>query len=413
MHILLMTIGTGKGIEDGICFSIKDAKPDRVIFFVTKEAFEKKKDVIEERLPEIPKDWIHLPDEEKFDELADFMCQKISSLKQQYPDSEFSIDNTFGTKAMTSALVVSAYYHDIDKISYVGGVKRDEQGKVISGTETIIRGRMNLLRIRDVLKDALKLFNECMYIPAKHLIEKHENLIGSGLDLSNKLKVLKMFTEMQIYREAFSFQKAGDVLKKIAEEYPEDGASFTDIDIEHFKNNCRKIYNTFYEVERDPVHPKRLGELILSARRSANIGRFDDAVARLYRAVEFIGQVTLYKKGLYNPKDDKFSLDESIEEKIPQELKEAIKNKKPLGVRGLYTYLYYLGYPQAINVCDPEKDLYNEKLNLRNKSILAHGFKPLRKEDFEEFYEFVLKLASDFSLDTKPVICDLELRLPF
>jgi len=413
MRILLMTIGTGKGIEEGICFSINDAKPDKVIFFVTNEALEKKKDIIEEKLPEISKEWIQLPDEEKFDKLTDFMCQEISKLKQQYPNSEFSIDNTFGTKAMTSALVVSAYYHDIDKISYVGGLKRDEHGKVISGTETIIKGRMNLLKIRDVLKDAVKLFNECMYIPTKHLIEKHENLIGSGLDLSNKLKVLKMFTEMQIYREAFSFQKAGEVLKKISEEYPEDGTSFTGIDIEHFKNNCQTIYNTFFEVEKDPLHPKRLGELILSASRGAKIGRFDDAVARLYRAVEFIGQVTLYQKGLYDPKGNKFYLAEEIADRIPQDLKEAIRNRKPVGLRDLYTYLYYLGYKQANDVYNPERDLYNEILNLRNKSILAHGFKPLSKEDFEKFYEFVLKLASGFSLDTKPVICNLELRLPF
>jgi len=82
-------------------------------------------------------------------------------------------------------------------------------------------------------------------------------------------------------------------------------------------------------------------------------------------------------------------------------------------LRGIYTYLYYLGYKQAVNVYEPEKNSYNEILNLRNKSILAHGFRPLNREDFEKIYEFVIRLAGDFSIDTKPVLNDLELRLHF
>jgi CRISPR-associated protein (TIGR02710 family) len=408
-----MTVGTGKDIEDGIYVSVSDFRPDRVIFFATEESIKKKKEAIEEKIPQIPKDWILLPDEESFDELADFMCQKINEVKQKYPESEFAVDATFGTKAMTSALIVSAYYNDIDKLSYVSGSKRDDMGRVIPGTEKIVKGRMNLLKIRNVLKEAVHLFNESMYVPAKHLIERHESLIKGEIELSNKLRVLKMFTEMQIYREAFSFQKAGDLLKEISEKYPSEGASFLGIKENFFQNYAQNSSKTFMEIENDPVHPKRLGELILSAKRSAKIGRFDDAVARLYRAVEFIGQVTLSKRNLYNHRENKFSLDDSIADLIPPDLKEAIQNRKPIGLRGIYTYLYYLGYKQAVNVYEPEKNSYNEILNLRNKSILAHGFRPLNREDFEKIYEFVIRLARDFSIDTKPVLNDLELRLPF
>lgn len=412
MYILFMTVGTGQGIEDGICFSINDHNPDKIVFFATQDALQKKKDIIEARISNIKKEWILLPEEENFDALADFMCQQINQLKQQYPKSEFAIDATFGTKAMTSALIVAAYYNDIDKLSYVSGAKRDEHGKVISGTEKIIKGRMNLFKIRNVLKEAVQLFNECLYMPAKHLIENHESLIGEKLDLSKQLKALKMFTEMQICREAFSFNEAGEILKRLGEEYPSEGALFLNIEPEKFKEYSQEFYRKFSEIENNPVHPKRLGELISSAKRSAKIGRFDDAVARLYRAVEFIGQVALYNKGLYNPEENKFSLDEKISDKIPEDLKEAIQNRRPIGLRGIYTYLYYLGYTKAQSVYNPETNLYNDVLNLRNKSILAHGFKPLSEESFKRIHEFVLKLAKDFSMNTKPVLEDLRLIIP-
>jgi phosphoglycolate phosphatase-like HAD superfamily hydrolase len=149
-----------------------------------------------------------------------------------------------------------------------------------------------------------------------------------------------------------------------------------------------------------------------NARRKIDSGLYDDAVARLYRATELISQIMLKKIGY----DDPIYVDEnSMSErdlKIVEKFKHFAEKKDgkyviKIGLKNKIELLAEFGIDLAIKMRD-DKKLWNS-IKVRNESILAHGLKPVSKDEAVEFFEILQEYVKDvygknYSKDSKKVV---------
>ena len=149
-----------------------------------------------------------------------------------------------------------------------------------------------------------------------------------------------------------------------------------------------------------------LFDLWLNAERKAAQGRFDDAVARWYRLVEWTAQWQL--KTQLNADTADFP-----ECKLPPEIDaDATRGedgKIKIGLLQAWKAVAHnLSGPAQDFIAKQEKELLN-LLQIRNYSILAHGFKPVSADDWREIFSWtqenflpVLKELTKKELRTEP-----------
>ena len=132
-------------------------------------------------------------------------------------------------------------------------------------------------------------------------------------------------------------------------------------------------------------------DLLLNAERRAHQQRFDDAVARLYRAIELAGQLLLkIRYGLDTGRVDISLLPEALQARYAEQ--QVARGKVQLALVEAYTLLAKLD-AGCRSVWERRENALKNLLQLRNYSILAHGFKPISQNDYKriraESVEFI------------------------
>jgi len=168
------------------------------------------------------------------------------------------------------------------------------------------------------------------------------------------------------------------------------------------KRILNRTSNTGYE---------RVIDLINNAERRAIQGRFDDAVARLYRAMEMLAQIRL--KTNYG-----YDTSEILLEKLPPSLREEYKKycreqgKIILGLKEAYHLLARLDDEVGKEFVKKEKQIL-DRLKIRNYSILAHGETPVTEEHYQQvshtFISFINEVLSKCNL--KPNVPQLPVDI--
>jgi hypothetical protein len=140
-------------------------------------------------------------------------------------------------------------------------------------------------------------------------------------------------------------------------------------------------------------HPRCLLELLANARRRRQQARYDDAVARLYRAVELFAQDRLY--AAFGATCGRILLDAlegclAIELRLafPGRLKEG--NRLELGCADAFAALQYSPF-EADHRLPEVYERLKPALAKRNQSWLAHGVRPAAADDFDAMWDLVLR----------------------
>jgi len=125
---------------------------------------------------------------------------------------------------------------------------------------------------------------------------------------------------------------------------------------------------------------ERVGDLINNAERKAHRGYYDDAVARLYRAMELLAQTRMERKFGYHS--------ESLTLKdLPEHLRAAYgdrvrdEGRLIFGLRDDYELLARHDDPVGI-LFEKNRRKILDALKRRNEGIGAHGLTPLGEEDY-------------------------------
>ena len=237
----------------------------------------------------------------------------ISSLKKDY---DVNVDFTGGTKPMVAGLVLAAIGEEC-KYSYVGSTKgregrdKDGVGVVVSGFEEIISQKdpYDLYAVVEFNR-GMDFFNKYQFTAAKSNFsaasekledENLKELANLYVDLVELYDVWDKFNNLIADKKTLNRYLENQILKKINDSENirntlEDEApgflSQIEANIEFLKLKISRkgainLKNVKYY----------LPDLLNNASRRIEEGKYDDAVARLYRATELIAQTGLAKEG--------------------------------------------------------------------------------------------------------------------
>jgi hypothetical protein len=301
----------------------------------------------------------------------------LREARQEFLGARYVADYTGGTKTMSVALAMAGLEADWE-LSLVKGARTDLV-KVIDGTE--VAGLVNSweVRARQRMEEARRLFDSHHYAAAEAL-------------LSNILQTGAISTALQTsVREWIGLARGFDAWDRF------DHARALTILTPY---QSRIVPNFIFLKQIIGADKRTTGyegtfDLLRNAERRAHQGRYDDAVARLYRACELLAQTRLQKR---TPPLSSADLDVSL---LPEELRPTYEhlrdpsdNRIKLGLRQDYELLTALGDPVGIAYQRVETALLNG-LSARNNSILAHGSTSLSAPQYQAFAGIVTTLFND------------------
>lgn len=380
--------GKQKSIDSmakGLLTSAYNQNPD-IIYFIVSDSSEatiesmKRQYSLEKDDEFYPYKSIKINDIDDFDEIFNIYESKIIELEED--GYEITIEFTTGTKQMSLAAAFAAMLYKKTLIKY----RRKRDGtKYVEGTETI--ETQNFYRIYDKTKIGTikESFNNNRYETGKSLIKELSGTI-------NKELYYDLFTSYQ-YFDNTEYEQAYKNFKidEFKEEWPE------------FSNQLNKNKQALHELNSEFSSKKtglyQLGCMLNNAKRRAGEYKYDDAIARLYRSLELMAQLRLKEKELNSSNID---IEILKTKKLSQEdidyyekLRDQESKKIRIGLIEDFELLNKIGNPLGKEYKKIENEVKNV-IKFRNESILAHGLKPLSKEQYQQFEEVVLKLANVF-----------------
>ncbi len=399
--LFVATVGIGTGPEADIVpplvNSIKRANPDYLLLFVTEGSKGNGEKIIQELGCTPEKSFVSqlradISDiEALFKEMLDVLSEQMKRLK--ISAENVTADFTTGLKTMSAALALSAVQLGFNNLQYIY-VRRDEQKRVIPGTERFISLTPNQIRDSMLLQTAFNLMQNYRFASAiqilknLHLLNETENLLREqlitianayiGWDLFNHNRFVERYRNANLksdYRLGiFQVKEATiNLVTKIKE-----AKEITDLMIVDLFNNAERRFNE---------------------------GRYDDTVARLYRTCEMLAQWRLQKKHGVNTSD--VALD-----KVPEESSNWLSGYR--NQEGKIQIALEKAYQLLTELKDNLGAEYNDLKGLlknRNYSILAHGIEPIDEDVAESMLKKVGQLLSKYieEFETKREL----LKFPF
>jgi len=393
---LIMTVGVGKvdpntgepDIVSGLRRSVSDHNPDRIHAIVTREA-ERTLEYLQHRIGsglEIRKHYTR--DEDSIMECYRAASEAIrAAIEEGFRPADIVVDITFGTKPMAAGLAVAAVDAGC-RFTYVGG-DRDEAGRVISGTEEVRTRRPVGPVNRRLCTLAAELFNKGLYDAAKDTLdavtathdEKLQQWVGAAAGLAAG------------YSKWLAFDHAGalEALRRVA------GAArdALGVSVEQNIRFLAAVNESKPSPDQQPAvitlqaAQPILADLIANAHHQASLGHYDDALARLYRATELVGQALAGER--LQISTARVPLNE-----LPAQLREQLaptaddKGFVRLGLDNTFKLL------TLTDIIGPEVYEQNDALKdaraKRNSSVLAHGLEPVAKEQLDRYLELLEQL---------------------
>ena len=375
---MIITVGTGLGVDEkksteslahGIVKSIKTNNPSYIVFFVTEESKKKTIPRIKEQYQEIPDFRLAvIKDMTDVSSIYEQAFQIVKELKGE--GYEVTIDFTSGTKAM-SAGVVLAGIKEFCTLSYVSG-KRGENNVVIKGTERVMTSEP-VETFVDLEEDIIrKMFNSHQYEPGLSILSGIRELTSDS-KVVERLNRYEQFLNGYSKWDKFNHKGALEMLRTF------------DNSLVNIDKNKSFLLNWKEEF--------LIPDLLNNAKRRIEEGKYDDAVARLYRCIEMIAQYRLKKD--YNLDTSKIHIIDLRSKPI----EDIEKYEKKQDNEGVIKLALKEDYELLKDLNDELGEVMDDKgfvdiLHRRNVSILAHGVIPIKKEDAERLFDKTKKTAS-------------------
>lgn len=387
--VLLMTVGTGidggKSLSHGIFFSIEAHNPDKIVFFGSEDS---KNTIshIEDKINEDYGGYEFIPIEH-IDDFKEFF-NAFKSKIMEFGDDKVIIDYTSGTKTMTmAAAFASMIYHK--NLVFVSGKR--ENGLVKPGTEKIIS--QNLYPVYDdlMMEKVKEFFNSNRFEAGKKLLE--DVVEAKNKDIYTQLFDIYFNFDNINYEKAFELFTE-DFLNKVLKAFP---------DLKSQIPQNRMALQTIM----DKSHKLRcyciLASLLNNAKRRYTEGKYDDAIARLYRSFELIAQIRLKEK--YNINTSKVDLESLKKRGLTEDYLNTLKTCKSdlneevkIGLIKDYDLLSHLNDDLGIFYAENVNDI-TECSSFRNKSILAHGLNYQTEDNYLRLEELVFEAANILTSD--------------
>lgn len=321
------------------------------------------------------------------DSLSLCFKQMESEILEYEKDYRILVDYTSGTKTMSVAMAVSAAFYN-KEIYSVGGSRKG--GIISSGTETIKSQNLYFIYDRMRINKLKEYFNNNRFDTG---LDSIEEIVDPEFEKDKVSSLFKAYS----YWDNVNFEESYNIMKDLDASY----VFFKPL-AKQIKINKIALGNILRSYSKNLKSCYILASLLNNAKRRYEEHKYDDAIARLYRSLELIGQISLEKYGL-----DSSDIDVEILEKkgvssefICELEKTRTDGKIKIGLVKDFLLLDELGNDMGKYYKENENRI-NNMTKKRNDSILAHGLESQTRDDYEQFETVVIDLAMKLDKDMK------------
>lgn len=324
---------------------------------------------------------ITLPDPDDLAAIHQRLLQVCEALRDRFSRLELLGDYSGGTKAMSAALTM-ALVDQSGQLSLVAGQRSNLVR--IERSEGIRPMAVSTIRLRRLLREQLPPLLEChlydqayLYLNELVLLQE-ESLDQASLDVINNLK---QQLAVLIRWDRFEWELALSEASRLdLQQRSEDLMAWWQrvvsaqlmLDGEEPTVAC-----TGYELVQD---------LLLNAERRGRRGWYDDAVARLYRALELLAQTYIQLELGYH--HHHFWDDPDIQ-------RDCREWRVRRGVGGLFWWLKHReGGTGLGGAASRQWPVLQQLLDARNHSLLGHGLQPVLQRDWCSLQDRVASLVT-------------------
>jgi CRISPR-associated protein (TIGR02710 family) len=388
MKVLILTVGTTR---EPLEVALSEHAPEGVVFLASQASHPVAAELLRDYGASFRHHTLLLEDAES---LLEAYQKALLALRKalEWEAKAIVADLTGGTKPMAAGLTLALTGRGV-VFSYVGGERRDpETGRVLSGHE-----RLRLLEdptARFGLREWAGFTRAWNALNLGMALSELESLLSRPLSPSEArfYRAMQGVVEGLVEWDRFRHQEA---LKRLSANLPvalavaEAWGHGSKVRVLKGLEALLPPLQSIVEAGEKPTFPL-LQDLLANAERRAALGRFDDALARLYRALELAVEADLQERLGFALKDPK-----TWPEGFPESLRERVL--KPRGLMELLEAAFDLDLAFGQRGTLAQR-LYGEKnrlqalLQKRHGSILAHGTRPVEREDYERLRDFLAGL---------------------
>lgn len=347
--------------------------------------------------PATQENTLALADPEDFRSVAEQIRRRVSPLVAAWqaaaPTGEVIVDFTGGTKCMTAAAALVARTWKC-RFQYIGGERGGSDiGVVLSGKEKALLSPNPWTALGyQAAEQAITIFDGGSPAAARLFLE--EPIRRAEADVHDALNALyKVFTAYAEW-DRFDHTAACDAFNAARPALPRLNPLFSDAAIDRLGDIVDRESAYLRNLLSIPSGGTYLVlDLIANAYRRMHERRYDDAVGRLYRATEALAQARLREA---------FGIEDSVcvkADRIPSQFHNLFSKgvRKghiwPSGLQETYKLLKVWNDPLGDRFFQSILASNQSPLRYRNRSILAHGYKPLDFHQAEELIVAVLSVA--------------------
>lgn len=379
---LLISVGGSSG---PIINSINELKPECLCFFASEEGRSIINSDILPALKERPAWMADIVTTDPYDLLSCYrsLTGKWQELRQNWrlEPGDWTVDYTEGTKPMVAALMLVTL-NDSSGYRYTGGTKALSQ---INPWDEIAGVHRH---------EATILFGRAQYGQSAEIFRRLVQRVSGG-----EKHIYRALTEIvEGYRlwDNFQYKAAWEKLKPSCKSLEMAIVFGGPPGIKTFTTKIRESLSLLEKLSVGTPGIKRehFFDLLANARRRADLEhKYDDAMSRLYRAIEVYAQIGLASRGIDISDVQADQLPQEIRQEFAGKYRDDIDNRIKLPLYGAYRILQLLKDPAGSIFFEhwPQMKLL---LDSRNKSILVHGLESVKRERFEEMFKLVCKISS-------------------
>lgn len=315
------------------------------------------------------------------------------------PLCDVVVDYTGGTKVMTASLILATIGGPF-RFNYVGGDMRakDGLGVVIDGHERIY-SEMNPWSVfaEEERRQIIVLFNQRRYGSVVEIIDRcREKDLPEEIVLY--FNFVSFFAEAFMYWEQFNHsvarKKMGlgfSALDLFLKRYPDPDMEALECQLKEADSHLGEIIDLTGNMKI--LHPILVEDILDNARRRMDDKAFDDAAARIYRALELYGQILFSEAtGSENSAVNPEIVPEAIREKFMRKYFDAETGFLKLPLNATFEFLRNIGHEAGVRFFNNIKEIEKIQTN-RNYSILAHGITPVTEHGVKVIWDTVSRFV--------------------
>lgn len=389
-HILIISLGNS---PDPVINCINSLRPDRIVFVCsdgTRELieavrqkarlarFDPEHDILQLQQRLQRKDDAGVINElDQLDRVYSRAIDLFQQLRRDEPGCRITLDYTGGTKTMAAGLAMAAVDDGQVQLS-VTTHERVKSQPAISGYSVPVNVSMAAIQARRLLdQDLPQLLSRYDYAAAEQAVQRIARLPDQDAATRSMLRRLQDLLVVLDAWDRFDHHQAVQVLQALGERSLDQNLLFP------LKRviGSRRLLDAEAEEQKWPQMRghglEAVEDLLLNAERRASQDRFDDAVGRLYRAMELAAQLPLK----ISFEIETAALDVT---KLPEPLRVVYAEKQEqlggeplkIALKAAFDLLAELDHPIGLCWAEKRSELINS-LNIRNASLFAHGFRSI------------------------------------